>query len=885
MALFAVMLLLLLAFVGLALDTGNLFLNQRGQQSAGDFAALSGATTLTSQLWSAPPAACSHTVTEALDAAALDGMRTAASTMASGCSGAPVGSRCYGPAESPGVQLDEVFYDWPLQSPVGSCPNLTSGWTYRVEVAVPPLNVANVSTDCLTAQWNCVEVIVQKRVRNYFEGIFGIPISMVRTDSWAYAEPSITNIANTSMPPATALMVSEPHSPGGFEGNANYPPNQFPSCAQILSGRASDVPYGLGSAGNTFTRRPALYSCQQLAILGVDSQNLNYAPFCTTAVPASCAGPGVDQYAVRSYGDVLLGSNLIVCDPFGRKQCPTNQLPSPDGNPPTPSYTVGAQGFVLDAGVGGPPRRPVLYCRGYDPPQGAPPYPCTNPFPRNPPNNDGLNLMQGNGVGAPASNHQAWPVVGHPSVVGLPNCGALVLNGGTVPRSACTRADPNNTANPNWTISPGSYQYIVINHGTYTFDPGVYDITSSTDHTQIDLTGETVQDVDLCPNVAASPCNNLRAGVWIGHGNGPFTGNYVPPSGTCVTGAVGPSGGGGDQTNVLGNGVTFVLESPSSHFVSTKEVNSIQLTAPNIGSSQRDAGIPLLFYASGPQYIHLDATTQSTATASGFDGIVYQVDNPGGGGVEMDTNIGQHKAPILRGQVFAYTFLSFGDDYGVGVDFSAGWGQPSSSAGVSTLGSFEGDIVSGQPSAIRGARGQPSRFIAHYRDEMPMDAYDISVSINGQAPIWYSRALWGSSGGPPFTAPPTPNPAAPAYPDDTPPGPPGTLRTGPIAPPANGSGSYSAGGGGTIFTPVNSPYSATVKITDTSVIKPGWVWGRSERYRQPTDSYTDDVEIDFIDPGISNLKLTITLVDGDACGDYSIARYGINTAGAVILEQ
>src|SRR5678809_1330920 len=74
------------------------------------------------------------------------------------------------------------------------------------------------------------------------------------------------------------------------------------------------------------------------------------------------------------------------------------------------------------------------------------------------------------------SNQTPWltPLYWYPTVdtSGLKNCGALVLNGNQV-------YGPCENPQELYTIQPGRYSYIVINHGTYEFESGLYDITDS----------------------------------------------------------------------------------------------------------------------------------------------------------------------------------------------------------------------------------------------------------------------------------------------------------------------------------------------------------------------------------------------------------------------
>lgn len=75
------------------------------------------------------------------------------------------------------------------------------------------------------------------------------------------------------------------------------------------------------------------------------------------------------------------------------------------------------------------------------------------------------------------------------STAGLANCGGLILNGGPVTGSCADAQEP-------YVIKPGSYTHIVVNHGTYEFDQGLFDITGVAPVNSLTAAGYTADGID-----------------------------------------------------------------------------------------------------------------------------------------------------------------------------------------------------------------------------------------------------------------------------------------------------------------------------------------------------------------------------------------------------
>lgn len=360
--------------------------------------------------------------------------------------------------------------------------------------------------------------------------------------------------------------------------------------------------------------------------------------------------------------------------------------------------------------------------------------------------------------------------------------------------------DPPVGADP-YQIQPGTYQWIVINHGAYTFAPGLYNITGhapvldcsgANGSLGIEICaagGYTAQfnlasnantpcpapfttscpvnfgmgagDVDVCPDAVAAHCQNMQAGVFIQHADVAPTGQLknANPSQNLANCSFGFVSGGGDETDVSGNGVSFVFQDGAGGFVSTRNVSHIHLTAPQPGVMQQLSGLPILFWALGTnqQVIHLDGG-QSPYTglpqqdgdgfpSNGFDGVIYTPSflGPSGGHVEIDARVGLHNYPVVRGQIFDRDLLVFGDDSGVVVDFTDGWGAGNVTVVQNSVNPYEPEEFNGGSLTYDAVNNQYV-FDVHYYDELPMNAWQVKVDINGGSPIFVSYGLWGTGG-------------------------------------------------------------------------------------------------------------------------------------------
>jgi hypothetical protein len=432
-----------------------------------------------------------------------------------------------------------------------------------------------------------------------------------------------------------------------------------------------------------------------------------------------------------------------------------------------------------------------------------------------------------------------------------------------------------------YSINPGRYGSIVINHGTYEFDTGLFDITGSATVNNItgagytangiDHSRETATDFDLCTGGLPNSCPNLTAGVWIGHGAG-AAGAYVPPtSGTCV-GSVGggSSGGGGDATVVTASGAVFRLESGSGGFVSTNEVQGLTLSGAGVGALAAVGGSPLLFDNEGSTFIHLDARASSNNLITG---VVYQAPGAIAGGVEINLGMtsGGGRSALL-GQILAYTFTAFGQTGTM--DFQSGYGS-SSLPGISTSGRNETSIINSV--SLTAAVGQVnySTLTVNYTDEWSMDAFDTYIKVNNGSPIFFSQGIWNTTPGPGSPLPPpgnNPGDQYPAYPTS--------------------SGAY------TIIStsPPDWVYNIPNSGGATIEVKGSWTWGHeSDIPGANSGNYTAQILYTFPNPSGSYVAVSIFTTDGDHCGDYQIANYtfrntgqpagGTQTVGSVSLVQ
>jgi Flp pilus assembly protein TadG len=407
--------------------------------------------------------------------------------------------------------------------------------------------------------------------------------------------------------------------------------------------------------------------------------------------------PAGDYTTVRSQGDMVMQDRTTICDPYNGLACVANVAKGPSG-------------FAVAGGS-------KLYCSKFG--AGAVSLqPCVTT------GQSTLNELDANQAGWQLPG--AWnPIITAPSN----SCGSLILNGQPVPPPCADPGEP-------YLIGPGIYNYIVINHGNYEFDSGLYDITgvapvntatgggyvaNGIDHSQ-----ETATDFDLCTGGQPNSCPTLTAGVWIGHGGGNFTPYSGPTPGSCTNGVAGSGGGGGDDTVISGNGVVFRMRAGSGGFVTTNEVTALSLAGNGVGGLPGQVpgavnGSPLLFDLENNSFIHLDSSVQDVNAGyppNTTSGIIYQNPSATGGGVEFNPgmagfNVDMVELPAIQGQILAYTLTTFGQAGGT-LDFSQGYGG-GSVPGIGTSGRNENSII-GNPALTAGPPGF-SVFTVPYRDE------------------------------------------------------------------------------------------------------------------------------------------------------------------------
>jgi hypothetical protein len=574
---------------------------------------------------------------------------------------------------------------------------------------------------------------------------------------------------------------------------------------------------------------PTFWSTVQTNIFGYDG---------------STSTPAANLTTLQSNGDMVIQGRTTLCDPYAGAGCGQNAV-------------VGSRGFAVSAGS-------KVYCSKYG--AGASfATPCTT---------TGQSALQELDANETGFSQSFWtPTV---NTSGLASCGSLILNGG--PNSG-----PCRNAQEPYLITPGFYSYIVINHGTYEFDPGLYVITGQAPVNTvtgggytangIDHSKETAADFDLCTGGLPNSCPTLTAGVWIGHGGGAFGAYVAPTSGTCI-GSVGAgsSGGGGDATIVSGSGVVFRLESGSGGFVSTNEVAGLSLSGAGVGALPSVGGSPLLIDEENSSFIHIDAITSKT---NQLGGVVFQTPYAKGGGFEIDLSMANGGGTTaLAGQVLAYTFTTFG---GVGtMDFRQGYGS-ASSPGIATSGKNEPSIIT--TVGLTAAAGQPnySTLTVNYTDEWSMDAFDTYIKVNNGSPIFFSQGVWNTAPGPGSPVPPPGNNPGDQYPSYPSPG---------------GSGSYVVKS----MTPPDWVYTIPNSGGATIEVKGHWTWGHEmDIPGARTGNYTAQILYTFPNPNGNYVAITVFTTDGDHCGDYALANYtfkstglpagGSQTVGSVTIVQ
>ena len=533
--------------------------------------------------------------------------------------------------------------------------------------------------------------------------------------------------------------------------------------------------------------------------------------------------PPGDYTAIQSNGDMVVQDRTTICDPYNGAAC-------------APNTAIGAAGFAI------PAAGTKLYCTKIG---GSGLTPCTTT------GQAPLNEIDG--------NQSPWltPSYWYPTVdtSGLKGCGSLILNGNAVYGPCANAQEP-------YTIEPGFYSYIVVNHGTYEFETGLYDITGTApvntaagaNYTAngIDHSGEVAADFDLCTGGLPNSCPTLTAGVWIGNGGGSYSAFVGPIKGSCTGGLAGSGGGGGDPTVVSGSSVVFRLESGSGGFVSTAEVSGLSLSGAGVGSMPSVGGAPLLIDEENDSFIHLDAAAAKDNT---IQGLVYQTPLADHGGVELDPGMSSGGAS-LEGQVLAYSFTTFGKPGSM--DFQQGYGT-GSVPGIATSGKNETSIISSVKLAAAVWQPNYSTLTINYTDEWAMDAYDVYVKVNNGSPVFFSEGIWTSAPGPGSPLPPpnnNPGDKFPAYPN------------------AGNPGSY------TIMAGNDWTYAIPNSNNSTIEAKGSWTWGhQSDIAGANSANYTAQVIYTFPNPTGNYVSITLFALDGDHCGDYAYANFTFKNTG------
>ena len=609
-----------------------------------------------------------------------------------------------------------------------------------------------------------------------------------------------------SAPPPVALMIYQPQGGCSPAGQQCFDETK-PASRSLLSCSTA------GSNCPTFWVRP-----------GTAPQFYGY--------DGSVLMPPGDYTTLQSNGDMVIQDRTTICDPYGGLTCSQNTA-------------IGLNGFAVPGGT-------KLYCSKIGG-GGSSTTPCTTT------GQSTLNEID--------SRQAAWlnPVFWYPSVdaSGLRDCGALVLDGQAV-GGPC--APP---ASEPYTIEPGVYDYIVINHGTYEFGTGLFDISgrapvntvtgagyfaNGIDHSQETAAG----DWDLCTGGQPNSCPTLTAGVWIGHGGGGFSPYQGPVAGSCTGGVAGSDGGGGDATVVSGSGVTFRFGPGSAGFVSTNEVSGLALAGSGVGALASVGGSPLLFDIENSSFTHIDSSQPGAGVPPNqLSGIVYQTPGATAGGVEFDPSMnGQNNVAAVQGQILAYTVTTFGGPGGA-VDFQQGYGG-GSLPGIGTSGKNETSIISSvtlKPAATPGY----STLTVNYTDEWMMDAYDVYVKVNNSSPQFFSQGIWNTppTAGAPLP-PPNNNPSDrfPAYPSTSNPG------------------SYN------IISPTDWSYPIPNSNGATIEAKGQWAWGhQSDIPNAQSGNYTAQLLYTFPNPSGNYVSITLFALDGDHCGDYAYANYTFKSTG------
>ena len=883
----------LIGVAGLAIDAGHNYMVRRGAQNAADGSALAAGQQLLiaaggGQLRSAPSSG-DASIKAAHDFAANNGFTTNYNTTCD--SGAS-------------TSFTTTWFDSGsgLSGTLSKCHN-TSGFTDKVTVNVPPCGVSTppnpptfafsaanctgidanqgLPGDCVNSPYNCFQVVVTHRTQNYFIGVLGFGSTYTTTMTVVYA-----SLSGAVTPPPYGVFLYQPQSGCNSATQQCFTEGTAPSRSN-LSCTGGNCPT-FWTQHNT---KPLFNAVNGNNVLG---------------------SPGDSYPAVQSNGDMVLDDDTTFCDPYTTSSTP---ITCQNGQ------VTGSKGFSLNG--------TKLYCQQFPSPGSANGHlPCAAVNLGTDTNANNSKLF-GNEASFTASSFTVSMT--KPSN----SCGGLILNGEAVTSASFHGVSPDLACLPDptdqYTIEPGLYSYIVINHGQYTFESGIYEITGSAPvDTQtsgtadgIDHANENSNDFDLCTGGQPNSCggqsadshrctslggdgtNCLSAGVWFGHGHLNSTAfNNGSAGGTCGGGGgTGTQAGGGDQTMLTGSGVTFKLDSGAGGFVSTNEVQSIQLFSPGLnGNPQIVGGTPVLIDNEGNTFVHLDAN-QAPQSGAAFSGLIYQNGGATRGGVEINPKLGSDKGPALAGQVLAYSFTTFGGNAGgngAAVDFSSGYGGIGLPA-IANSGNNESSIVGSVLPLTSDGHGNDV-FVMNYTDEWALDAYDSYIQIGSQASnqVFFSNNMWYSAN-PGGGLPPEPNGGTSpgTYPSDLKPAFP-DVTSGASWTDGSGVGSYTKASDPTTGTYSHYTESVTSPFTATYEISGYWTWGHQRDITTAAPwsipgNYTAQVKVTFpAQPG-TTVSITMGIYDGDHCGDFAIYQQtftapgqpggGQPIAGSVTIEQ
>jgi len=172
----------LIAFAGLAIDGGHVYLVNRRSQNATAAAALAAAKQLAKAsafLTGPPPSFSDPAVKAAHDLAYANGFPT---SFDGACT------------SGNGTTFTASWYAG------GSCGS--TSFVTRVTVNAPP--TGTMSRACQAAPYNCLQVIITQKIENYLMGVLGVPVTYSTTSAVAYAQPPQNSYNG---PPTTALWA------------------------------------------------------------------------------------------------------------------------------------------------------------------------------------------------------------------------------------------------------------------------------------------------------------------------------------------------------------------------------------------------------------------------------------------------------------------------------------------------------------------------------------------------------------------------------------------------------------------------------------------------------------------------------------------------------